>query len=174
MQPAQSYLRKIKRRGRWSGHVDLETIEDRASREFPLSKETIQAHEHRGDSSSLSIIGHWPVRDKFQYVAIYTIAPVLRGRAVIEYMAEVYAGACATYFHPTHAMRIISMQGHGALYRFEEAGPSCAAFEFRIAEKECRPGNRINKPAGSFFIEVGCSKGRLRALLESNFPLFRG
>src|SRR3982751_241876 len=98
----------------------------------------------------------------------------MRRRAIIEYVAEVYAGACATYFHPMHAVRIISMQGHGAFHRFEEAGPSCAAFEFRIAEKKRSAGDRINKPTWPFFIEVGCSEGRLRALLESDFPLFRG
>ena len=120
------------------------------------------------DSSALSFIGYRPVRDKFQYVAIYTIGPMMRGRAVIEYMAEVYAGACATHFHPPHAVRIISMQCHRAFHRFEEAGPSRAA-EFCIAEKERFPGNRINKPARPFFIKVGCSKGRLRALLKAIF-----
>ena len=99
---------------------------------------------------------------------------MMRGRAVIEYMAEVYAGACATHFHPPHAVRIISMQCHRAFHRFKEAGPSRAAFEFRIAEKECFPRNRINKSARPFFIKVGCSKGWLSALLESDFPLFRG
>jgi hypothetical protein len=92
-------------------------------------------HEHRAYSSSLSFIGHWPIGDKFQYVATNTIAPVMRGRAVIDYMAEVDAGAYATRFHPTHAVRIISMQGHGAFHGSKKLGHPVPLSNFVLPRK---------------------------------------
>ena len=63
------------------------------------------------------------------------------------------------------------MQGNGVFHRFEETGPPRSAFKFGIAVKERCACDRVDKSSWAFFIQVGCGKRRLSALLEGDFLL---
>ena len=88
-------------------------------------------------------------------------------------VAEMNAGACATYFNPFHAVRVVFVQGNGVFHRFEETGPPRSAFKFGIAVKERCACDRVDKSSWAFFIQVGCGKRRLSALLEGDFFVAR-
>ncbi len=99
---------------------------------------------------------------------------MMRGRAVIEYMAEVYAGACATHFHPPHAVGIISMQVTEPSRGSKKLGHPVPLSNFVLLRKSVSPVIGSTNWPGRFSSRLDAVKGRLRALLESDFSLFRG
>lgn len=96
-----------------------------------------------------------------------------RWRAVVEDVAEVDAGAGAADFDAFHAVRMVVVQRYRAFDGIEKARPAGAAVEFCLAEEKRGATDRVDKPSGTFFIQIGRGERRFGALREGDLLLFR-
>ena len=131
---------------------------------FPLP---LRTPLNRISISSFGIVWH-----ELEHIAVDAVTLVGRRRPIVKNMSQMDAGTGAPHLDSPHAVCDIDMLGDRPLDRIEEAWPASAAVELCVASKQRRAGDRVDKCARTFFIEMRAGEGAFGAAFKRNFLLF--